>query len=901
MTWLRVIASRLHAVFTRQRRDHEFDDELRDHLESLTEEYQAAGMSYAEARRAALLKLGHPQQLREANRDHRGMPLLETVGQDLGFAFRTLRKSCGFTVVAVLTIAIGIGLCSFLFSFMNGFLLRAAPGVRDSARLVALQAPVTWQYFESYRDGSRIASATTAFIGPTPFSIAVEGAGAAPPERIFGHLISLEYFSVLGVRPLLGCFFDPASDPPGGAPVVVVSERFWRIRMNSDPHAAGRTLRVNGRRATVVGVAQKDFLGVLPATAADIFVPVTANAAIAPELAGDVLHNAASSVFRVVLRLAPKVTMAAAEAALDAQTHQLDEQSGKGNPNRDRQGRVVRLVMAGGVMPTTPELRAFVVAGWGLIITLILSFTCASLGGLIMARGNARGREIAIRLSVGAGRARLIRQLLMESVILAIVGGAAGLAGAYGILDRPIPGLRVSAFPSGLVVTPDLRVALITFFISALAGAGFGLMPALASTRPDLVTSLKEISPANGVRYRRFGLRNLFMAYQMAAAMLLVLMMGFAVIGIQSGANRGGPGFDPAGVYLFSVDPVRDGYSAGDSAALLAGLPDRLAKVSGVEGATLAESNAFSFMPPQLSAVSVRTDPDAKETVHHVSLQKIGPDFFAALGLRVVRGAESGFRDLRYDSDTSAMLPVVINQSAAHQLFGGADPLGQLIRQGDKIFLVAGVAQYEKSAVFQKEPVPAAFLPFTMNDLQRGGPLVVVRVRKGVGFAPLRSEMKAIDSRLTMFDVQTMEEYLAQFNQALEYPASIYGAVGMFALILACVGLAGVTAQAVVRRRKEIGIRMALGARRRQVLSLVMKEAAAMVLVGSVLGIVAAVALVRLLLWASASFGSINPKVSEPAQVVGPPLLLIAVAAIACYLPARRSATIDPVATLREE
>jgi predicted permease len=872
MTSLRVIASRLGAVFARQRLDHEFDDELRDHLESLVEEYQATGMSYAEARRAAVLKLGHPQQLREANRDHRGMPLLEAVAQDLGFAFRTLRKSPGFTVVAVLTMALGIGLCSFLFSFMNGFVLRAAPGMRDPARLMALQAPVTYQYFESYRDGSRAASATAAFIGPAPFSVVVEGAGAAAPERIFGHLISPEYFSTLGVTPLLGRFFDPASEPPGGAAVVVVSERFWRIRLNSDPHAAGRTLRVNGRRATIVGVARKDFLGVLPATAADIFVPVTANAAVAPELAGDVLHNAASSVFKVVLRLAPKVTMAAAEAALDAQTRQLDEQSGKRNPNRDKQGRVVRLVMAGGIMPTTPELRAFVFVGWGLIIALILTFTCANLGGLILARGSARGREIAIRLSVGASRSRLIRQLLMESVVLAIVGGAAGLAGAYGILNRPIPGLRVSAFPSGLVVTPDLWVALITFIISALAGATFGLMPALASTRPDLVTSLKEISPANGVRYRRFGLRNLFMAYQVAAAMLLVLMMGFAIIGMQRGANRSGPGFDTAGVYLFSVDPVRDGYSPGDSAALLASLPERLSRVSGVEGATLAESNAFSFMPPQLSAVSVQADPGAKEAVHHVSLQKIGPGFFAALGLRVVRGAESGFRVLRSDSDTSAMLPVVINQSAAHQLFGSADPLGRLIRQGDKVFQVAGVAQYEKPAVFQREPVPAVFLTFTMKDLQRGGPLMVVRVRKGVGFRPLRSEMKAIDSRLTMFDAQTMEEYLAQFNQALTYPTSIYGAVGVFALILACVGLAGVTAQAVV-----------------------------MILVGSVLGIAGAVVLVRLLIWASASFGLLNPGSIEPAQVVGPPLLLIAVAAIACYLPARRSATIDPVAALRDE
>jgi macrolide transport system ATP-binding/permease protein len=899
-TWLRVIVSRLRAVLTRQRLDHDFDDELRDHLESLTEEYEAAGMSRGEARRAAVLKLGHPQQLREANRDYRGMPLLETLAQDFSFALRTLHKSRGFTAVAVLTMALGIGFCSYLFSFLNGFILRPLPGTRDPARLVAILAPVTYQYFEHYRDASRVASGTAAFIGPAPFSVAVEGAGAAP-ERIFGHLVSPEYFATLGVTPLLGRFFDSAADPPGAAPTVVVSDRFWRIRLNADPRAAGRTLRINGQRVTIVGVAQKDFLGVFPATAADIFIPVTADAAIAPELAGDVLHNSSAAAFQVVLRLAPNVTKAAAEAALDAQTRQLDVETGKRNPSRDRKGRELRLVQAGGVMPATPELRAAIIAGWGLIIALILSFTCANLAGLILARGSARSREFAIRLSVGASRPRLIRLLLMESVILAIMGGAIGLGSAYLILSRPIPGLRVSEFPGALTVTPDLRVALITFFIATMAGAGFGLMPALATTRPNLVTGLKEISPGNGVRYRRFGLRNLFMVYQMAAAMLLVLMMGFAVVGLQRGWNRKGPGFDAAGVYLFSVDPVRDGYSPADSAELLAGLPERLARVRAVEGATLAQGNAFNFLA-QANSVWVQTgDPGVKKTLHRVSLQKIGPGFFSALGLRVLRGAEFGSRDLRSDADEGAVLPVVINQAAAQQLFGGADPLGRLIRQDERVFQVTGVAQYERTAVFQKDPLPVLFLPFTMDDLQHGWPVVAVRVRRGVGFAPVRNELRAVDSRLIIFNAETMEEDLAQFNQALGFITAMYGSVGMFALILACVGLAGVTAQSVVRRRKEIGIRMALGARRPQVLRLVMKEGAAMVAVGSVLGIAGAAALVRLLLWASASFATMNPANIEPAQLVGAPLLLIAVAAIACYLPARKSATIDPLTALREE
>jgi hypothetical protein len=269
--------------------------------------------------------------------------------------------------------------------------------------------------------------------------------------------------------------------------------------------------------------------------------------------------------------------------------------------------------------------------------------------------------------------------------------------------------------------------------------------------------------------------------------------------------------------------------------------------------------------------------------------------------MQVVRGVEFAERDLRLDSDNSAISPVVVNQAAARQLFGGADPLGRLIRQGGRVFQVTGVAHYERSAVFQREPFPVLFLPFTLNGLQHGWPVVAVRLRRGIGFAPVRSELKAIDSRLTIFNAEAMEEYLSQFNQALGYITAMYGSVGMFALILACVGLAGVTAQAAIRRRKEIGIRMALGARRPQVLRLVLKEAVAMIVVGSALGIAGAGALVRVLLWASASFATMSPANIEPAQVAGAPLLLIAVAAIACYLPARRSATINPVAALREE
>jgi predicted permease len=903
---LRELWAKLTALIHRRELERELEDEIATHLELAKAENLRRGMDPEEARRTAAVKFGSIDLAKEEVRNQRGLPAVGSFLQDAHYAVRGMRRSPGFTVVAAVTMSLGIGICSFLFSFLNGLVLQPLPGARDPGRLVALQAPVPYRYFEHYRDESGVVSATAAFIGPTPFSIAVKDPGKTRPERITGHLVSPEYFSTLGAEPSLGRFFDRALERSGAAPTVVVSERFWRMRLNGDPRAVGGPLWINGQRAAIVGVAPKDFLGVFPASAADIFVPITVDATVAPELAGDIFHRTTDPMFRVLIRLAPHVTVSAAEAALDTQTRQLDEHDGKRDPNRDRQGRLARLVLAGTSAPWSSEQRSLFVGSYGFLMALILSFTCANLAGLMLARGGARGKEIAIRLSLGASRFRLIRQLLTESVILAVMGGAAGLAAAYGLINLMTRSMMASSpFPSGIHPTPDLRVTLVTFLVSALAGAGFGLLPAMASTRLDLVTGLKEISTSRLARYRRFGMRNLFMVYQMTCAMALVLIMGFMIGGIQRGASRD-LGFDTTGLYLFSLDPPRDGYSPDQSAALFTGLAGRLAQLNGVDGVTLGDQTPFNNFGVTDTAVSVpSTAEGAKEAVHQVALQTIGPDFFATLGVPILRGVEFRNRDLRSDPAPGAMLPAIINQTAAKRLFGDADPLGRRIRQDQRTFQVAGVVRYGRPVFFKSEPAPTVFLPLTMKNLRRGpaqGFSVLVRARQGVGFAAIKRELETIDSRLTMFNLQTMREHLAMFDRAVEYVLAIYTVVGLFALILACVGLAGVSAQAVVRRRKEIGIRMALGAQRRQVLRLVMKEGAAMALIGCLLGFAGASGLTRVVASVSAQFAqAIALSVTDPVRILGAPLLLISLAAVACYLPARRSATIDPLRALREE
>ncbi len=902
--WLRLRSLRWPHMLVRERDERDLDDEIRFDLAEEMRLRVERGESSETAWAAARREFGPVAAVKEQTRAVWGWMATERVAQDLRFAARTFSRSPGFTAAALLTLALGIGLCSFLFSSLNGIVLRPLPGAREAQRLAAIDSPVPYPYFEHYRDESAVASAVAAYLGPVPFSVATENTGNTQAERVLGHLVSPGYFATLGVEPLLGRWFDPVLERRGAAPGVVVSERFWRTRLHADSRAIGRMLHVNGQPATLLGVARKDFLGVFPSSPADIFVPVTANPAIAPELAGDVLDRTNLPVFRVVLRLAPHVTMTAAEAALEVQTRNLEEQLGKGQESPPR--RPVGLIAAGGMVPWPQQQRSMTIVFFGLLMSLVLSFTCANLGGLMLARGSARGAEIAIRLSLGASRFRLVRQLLTESILLATVGGAAGLAAAYGLLSLLTHSVAGTApFGPSIRLTPDLRVALLTFLVSALAGTGFGLLPALAATRPDLVTALKGASATGLGLYKRFGLRNLFLVYQMASAMALVLIMGILLSGLQRGTNRN-PGFDPDGLYLFSLDPLRDGLSLDESAAVLRDLPERLMRLKGVEAAALADQSLSKLFATPNTAVSVPgAGAGEPESVHRVVVQSVGPGFFATLGVPVLHGAE--FTDLEVRSVASGRepLPVVLNQSAASELFGDTEPLGRLIRQDGRVWQVAAIVRDDRPAPLRAKAPATVSLPLKAGDPEGSSAesvAVLVRLRKGAEFEEVREELQAVDGRLTMFNQTTMRENLARFEEGVGYVSAIYALLGIFALTLAGVGLAGVTSNAVVRRRKEIGIRMALGARPSQVLRLVLREGAAMVVVGSLLGLAGGFAITRVLGAISAqAAGGIAWSLSEPMRILAAPVLLILVAAIACYLPARRSVSFDPLVALREE
>jgi len=416
---------------------------------------------------------------------------LAEMRSDLAYALRTLNKSRGFAAVGILSLGIGIGIATFSASELFNLILRAAPGAKDPNQLVILPS-TSYPYFERYREQHDLVAGAAAFQGPIPFNVSLNSGPAAntKAERVFGHLVSPDYFSVIGVRAARGRTFDPQIDQPGSEPVVFISDRFWRSRMEADPDAVGRAIHVNGQTATIIGIGPKDFLGVVPIRPAEIFVLTTSPEAMVPELAGDVLHKRDAKFSQALFRLAPGVSLKSAEAGLDTLTRHLDQESL--DPARNDKGRRVTL-LAGGKMAPVPPAAIPVILGLYLFLDgLIVGIACLNLANMQLARATTRRREVAIRLSVGASRFRLGRQLLTESVLLACIGGFTGILVAYwaaaGFKNFKLP----DAAPISIDVTPDWRALLFTLAVSLAAGIGFGLAPALTCTRTDLASTLKE-------------------------------------------------------------------------------------------------------------------------------------------------------------------------------------------------------------------------------------------------------------------------------------------------------------------------------------------------------------------------------------------------------------------------
>ena len=899
----------------RTRFEHQLDDELAFHMQSRAEEWERRGLSAAAARRRARIEFGNVERIKEETRDVRLGAWLELLSQDLRYGFRVLRSHPGMTAVGVASLAFGMAVCIYFFLRLDAGVLRPLPGARDPGSLVAIDARLSYPAFERVREVDDVVEAVTAYLGPAPLTVAVDRESGGG-ERVFGHLVSSDYFEALGVAPTAGRLFTPGTERVGSEPVVVVSERFWRRRLDADPGAVGRTLRVNGQSVTLAGIAANGFQGVFPVNPVEIFVPVTAGGALLPELEGDVLSDPTARRFEVVARLAGGVSMQTAEAALDtavrAQEPRLDIDESR------REGPRVRLLPAGRAARVPPAELRLMLGVNGLLVGLVLSLACANLAGLLLARAGKRRREMAVRFALGASRWRLVRQLLTESVLLALGGAAAGLVFSYWFNSVVESAGAATPFPVETDLSAGPTLWLFVMSLAVLTGTGLGLAPALAATRGarDGVTrSLQGGPPSALARYRRFGVRNLFVAYQVAVALLLLLTIGQLAVGYQrfSGIDAG---FDTADLTLFTVDPGRDGYTPAQSAALLDRLSGQLAALPDVRSAALAErapvGAAVGLGVSSDVRVSTSTaQADAPRTYHSIALEHVGVRYFETLGVPVVRGRAFTERDLAAGAlgggARAAETAVVINQTAEQQIFGPDEAIGRRLRTDDDggDYVVVGVVRDIRPAFLAANAVATAFAPISAAGGRASSPETTVLVRGmfgGGAMAAVRGDLTRTHPRLTIFDARTMDEHLERFERLIRMGVGQLAGLSLFGLVLAAIGLAGVTSYAVTRRRTEIGIRLALGARRSHVLWLVLKESTFLVVAGALLGATGAFALSRVLSALAADLAQILATViGDPVMTIGGPMLLAAAALVASAVPAWRSVRIDPTSTLRAE
>jgi len=698
---------------------------------------------------------------------------LSEMRHDLRYALRVLIKSPGFASVGIISMGIGMGLTTMVYNSKWQLIFRELPAAANAKRLVMPERPVSYYYIEQYREQKSLFTGIAAFQIGIPFNISFPGEVNAKPKRVFGQLVSPDYFSVLGVQPQRGRALSAELDKPGDAPVVVISDRFWRDRLNSSPAAVGQTLRVNGQPATIVGITPKNFNGALSRYPAELFVPITAPAAIAPELANDVLHRRHAKEFLAMICLAPGVTIESAEAALDAITRRLDAQDPL-RPLRVDQDRRVTLLSAGGMTPIPRNVRPAIGGFFIVLMGLIMTIVCLNLTNILLARQANRRKELAIRLAVGASRFRLVRQMMSEGILLSLLGGVAGFVLAFELAVLRSKFTPPTAIPEESNFIPDWHAAVFAFALAVLCGIGFSLAPALRATKTDLTPALKEGSALRLTGYGRFGLRNLLMVTQVAGSLMLLLITGFLVIGI-SRTSSVQTRFDPRTMYLLSIDPVRDGYTPEKAQVLFEKLPERL-KTAGV-----ASSVALAAQAPFSSANeddAIRLIAENSRVQISAIEETVGAGYFAALSEPILAGREFVDLDQRTQADGSKALPAILNESAARGFFGNGNAIGERFRDDKQSYEVVGVVRDLRKELGISRSV--IYIPLTRRNFARppaNGMTMMVRpiARMDAGtdaLSGIRREMASIDPDLAIFNVRTLNAYL-ELSRRAERPRSI--------------------------------------------------------------------------------------------------------------------------------
>ncbi len=812
---------------------------------------------------------------------------MQSLIKDIHYGLRNLLKRPSYTAIALVTLALGIGANTAIFSLVSTVLLRPLP-VPDPEQLVEVYgtqhrgADYTIQSYlnyKDYRDRNNVFSGLMAYRF-APMSISHENRN----ERVWGFLVSGNYFDVLKIQPARGRYFAPEEDQtPGAHAVAVITYACWQKRFGSAADIIGKPLRINGKVFTIIGVAPEDFKGTEVAYAPEIFVPTMMAHEIEP--GSTWLESRGDDNLFVVGRLKPGVTTAQAESALSTITAQL----GREYPH-DNEGRGVRLLTPGLFIP---DIRNSVISFSGVlmgVVGLVLLLACVNLASLLLARATERRKELAIRVAMGASRARVVRQLITESVLLSLGGGAGGIFLAAWI-NALVSSIKL---PTDIALVIDLRldwrVMLFAFVISLATGIVFGLLPAIQASRPDLVPALKDEKSMAG--FRRSRLRNALVIVQVALSLVLLVCAGLVVRSLQV-AQKTRPGFNPENAVALSFDLALQGYPEEKGRTFQRQILERAQTLPGVRSAALVSTVPLS-LDYSYTSVYVEGQPAVSTVDLPVAVPNdVSPNYFRTMEIPL-RGRDFSDRDDKVESRVA-----IVNETFARKMFPGREAIGGHFNfngPDQPYWEVIGVAADGKYNSLGEDPKPAFYRPI-LRDYSTSATLVARATGDPQSaIAGLRNELQRLDSTLPIYNVETLAEHMSLPLFPFRLAAIVLGSFGVLAILLAAIGIYGVMSYVVAGRTREVGLRVALGAASSDVLFLIMRQGMSLAFIGLVLGFVIALAAAQLLV--KLLFG-VSPI--DPITFGAVSLLLLFVAALACYLPARRATKVDPLVALRYE
>jgi predicted permease len=923
MRGLRIARLRLRSLWRRDRAEAELSEELRGYLDERIAQGRAAGLSERAARDAAMREMVSVAAVAERCRDTRGLGPLDDLRGDLRFGVRLLRRQPLFAVTAAMSLAVCIGANTTIVTVANRLLFGAPAGVVEPDRLVDISPTMTGRMFTeplvSWPDLQEIRRRATLLEGVFGYQIELQAmslVGRNGAERVFGTPVTSNYFSLLGVRPAAGRLFGAGDrEEEGASPLVVLSHRFWTRRFDADPRVIGRTIVLTRQPFTVIGVAPEGFKG-LSLLVPDVWIP-SGMVRLMGE-SGSTRPTADGGPAMIVgARLKPGVTVGRAAGEMDTIGRALAREHGR------RSAPFARIAPPGGgsglvdvrgewslrlgSWTPIPRLMRLPVAGFMTVllalVSLVLAIACANVAGVLLARATARRREIAVRLAIGAGRGRLIRQLLTETLLLFAFGGAAGL-----LLARVMTSLLVTQLPSLPVPVDvsfplDFRVGAFTAGLSLIAAIACGLVPALHASRADVVTALKDDAMALPDRMR---LRSAFVVAQVALSLVLVASAGLFIQSLQRTTTLN-QSFDPDGVEVAALDLALGGYTSATGRAFAQALRERVRQAPGVQAASLAYLLPGGGAEIFCCGVTVPgVSPPHGQPAFMPMFNIVEPGYFATLRLPMIEG-----RDFDVSDREGSKRVAIVDETTARRLWPGQSALGRqllwssggnLMARGAsgpstvlKPLEVVGVVPALAGRSRGDEPPLFVYLPLQQEYRERLS--LVARGTQGQRLAAeLRSALSSIDPNLPILGSRTLADQAGPVVLQLKVSASVSGSVGIVGMVLAAIGIYGVTAYVVTRRTREIGVRIALGAEPGHIIAIVLREGMSLVAMGSAVGLLLALGAGRLMMRQFYGARWVD------AGILGVALTLIAlVGLIACYVPARRATRIDPIAALRQE